>query len=95
MTTGELCHALAVTIGDKELDFDNILDVEDILSVCADLITVDEESQIIRLVHHTTQEYLEDIREEWVLHAQYDIASTCLTYLCLSPFRNGPSPKKN
>ncbi|KAF1362415.1 hypothetical protein EJ07DRAFT_106802, partial [Lizonia empirigonia] len=65
LTTRELCHALAVEEGDEELDLDNIPDVEDILSVCAGLVTVDEESQIVRLVHYTTQDYLEGIREEW------------------------------
>jgi ankyrin repeat protein len=92
LTTGELCHALAVGVGDEELDFDNIPDVEDILSVCAGLVTVDEESQVIRLVHYTTQDYLEDIREKWNPDAQYDIASTCLTYLCFKPFRSGSCP---
>jgi hypothetical protein len=29
------------------------------VSVCAGLVTIDEESNIIRLVHHTTQEYFE------------------------------------
>jgi ankyrin repeat protein len=91
LTTKELCHALAVKIGDEDFDSDNIPDIEDILSVCAGLVTVDEESQIIRLVHYTTQEYLEGIRETWHPRAQYEIASTCLTYLCFEPFRRDPS----
>ncbi|EON63613.1 hypothetical protein W97_02841 [Coniosporium apollinis CBS 100218] len=64
LTTGELHHALAVEVGEEELDPDNILNVEDIISVCASLITVDKESNIIRLVHYTTQEYFERIRED-------------------------------
>jgi hypothetical protein len=89
LTTGELCHTLAVGVADAELDLDNIPDIEDILSVCAGLVTVDEESQVIRLVHYTTQDYLEGIREKWNPDAQHDIASTCLTYLCFEPFRRG------
>lgn len=50
---------------------------------------MDKESDIIRLVHYTTQEYFERIREEWNPHAQKDIASTCLTYLSFSTFRSG------
>ena len=92
LTAGELCHALAVGVGDEELDSDNIPDVEDILSVCAALVTVDEESQVIRLVHYTTQDYLESTREKWNPNAQYNIASTCLTYLCFEPFRSGSCP---
>jgi ankyrin repeat protein len=92
LTTQELCHALAVEIGDEDFDSENVTDVEDILSVCAGLVTVDEESQIIRLVHYTTQEYLEGIREDWHPKAQQEIASTCLTYLCFEPFRSAPCP---
>jgi ankyrin repeat protein len=88
LTTGELCHALAVE-GDKELDQDNIPDVEDVVSVCAGLVTIDKESNIIRLVHYTTQEYFERIREDWNPSAQQEIASTCLNYLCLDTFRSG------
>ena len=89
LTTGELCHALAVELDEEELDEDNIPDVEEIVSVCAGLVTVDEESNIIRLVHYTTQDYLKGIRETWNPSAQYDIASTCLTYLCFKTFRSG------
>jgi ankyrin repeat protein len=88
LTTEELCHALAVEIGDEEIDPENIPDVEDILSVCAGLVTIDEESQIIRLAHYTTQEYLEGIRETWHPNAQQEIASTCLTYLCFDSFKS-------
>ena len=89
LTTGELCHALAVEPGEEDLDEENVPDVEDIVSVCAGLVTVDEESNIIRLVHYTTQAYFERIRENWNLTAQLEIASACLTYLSFHPFRSG------
>jgi ankyrin repeat protein len=89
LTTGELCHALAVQPGDTELDPDDIPDIDDIISVCAGLVTIDKESQIVRLVHYTTQIYLVKIREEWHHDAQYHIASTCLSYLCLDAFASG------
>jgi ankyrin repeat protein len=89
LTTSELCHALAVELDEEELDEDNIPDVEEIVSVCAGLVTVDEESNVIRLVHYTTQDYLKGIRETWNPSAQYDIASTCLAYLCFKTFRSG------
>ncbi|KAI9768507.1 MAG: hypothetical protein M1839_004029 [Geoglossum umbratile] len=92
LTTEELCNALAVELGEEELDPDNIPDVEDLVSVCAGLVTVDQESNIIRLVHYTAQEYFGQIREEWNPRAQLDIASTCLTYLSFSTFRCGVCP---
>lgn len=89
LTTTELCHALAVEAGESELDEDNIPDIEDIISVCAGLVAVDEESDVIRLVHYTTQEYFERVREVWNPKAQEEIASTCLTYLSFQTFNAG------
>ena len=51
--TIELQHALAVESGKFELDKDCLLDVEDMVSVYRGLVTVDEESNIIRLVYYT------------------------------------------
>ncbi len=55
----ELQYAIAVEIGESELDEENLPDIEDIISVCAGLVTIDEQSGVIRLVHYTTQEYFE------------------------------------
>ena len=57
LSTTELRYAMAVEIDETELDHDNMSEMEDILAVCAGLVTVDEESGIVRLVHYTTQEY--------------------------------------
>ncbi|KAI8935778.1 hypothetical protein NX059_007298 [Plenodomus lindquistii] len=89
MTVQELCHALAVEQGDERLNSDNVSDVGDIVSVCAGLVTVNEENQVIHLVHYTTQKFLERIREQWNPNAQYDIATTCITYLSLKTFKSG------
>jgi hypothetical protein len=89
LTTQELCHALAIELGDKDLNEDNILDVEDVISVCAGLVMIDEESDVVRLVHYTTQEYFERIRLKWNPNVQQDIASICLTYLTFDTFQSG------
>ncbi|KAF2470523.1 ankyrin [Lindgomyces ingoldianus] len=91
LTTAEMCCALAVEQDEEELDPENIPDVEELLSICAGLVIVDEESAIIRLVHYTTQEYFERIKEEWNPGAQLHIASTCLSYLSFNTFREGSS----
>ncbi|KFZ25020.1 hypothetical protein V502_00512 [Pseudogymnoascus sp. VKM F-4520 (FW-2644)] len=89
LTTKELSHGLAVETGKSELDEDNIPDIEDMISVCAGLVAVDEESDVIRLVHYTTQEYFERVREAWNPTTQEEIASTCLTYLSFQTFDTG------
>jgi hypothetical protein len=85
----EVCHALSVEHGKDELDCDNIPDIDDVITVCAGLVTVDVESNIVRLVHYTTQEYFDRIRDSWNLTARQQIASICLTYLSFRNFNNG------
>ncbi|MCJ1424509.1 hypothetical protein MMC29_002397, partial [Sticta canariensis] len=92
LTTEELCHALAVESDDKDLDRDNILDIDEIVSLCAGLVTVDEKSNTIRLVHYTTQEYFEKVQGEWNDDPQLKITITCLTYLSFSEFKSGSCP---
>ena len=79
-------------IGDPELDKENIREIEDMVSVCAGLVTVDEESNIIRLVHYTTQEYFERTQKIGFLMRRRDIATTCVTYLSLDDFETGFCP---
>ena len=90
LSTTELQHALGVELGETELDPDNIPLVEDMVSVCAGLVTVDEESSIIRLVHYTTQEYFVRTWKRWFPDAQADITDICATYLSFSSFGDGP-----
>ncbi|EUC34783.1 hypothetical protein COCCADRAFT_35604 [Bipolaris zeicola 26-R-13] len=89
LTTIELQHALAVEDGQEEFDEDNKSDIEDIVSVCAGLVTVDEESGIIRLVHYTTQEYFERTQKDWFPTAEFDITMICVTYLSFAVFGSG------
>lgn len=89
LTTSELEHALAVESEESQLDEENLCRVEDMVSVCAGLVTVDGESGIIRLVHYTTQEYFERTQEKWFPNIQTDIARICVTYLSFDEFESG------
>ncbi|KAL6692003.1 hypothetical protein J3F84DRAFT_403077 [Trichoderma pleuroticola] len=92
LTTLELQHALAVEMGKSELDEDNLPEIEDLVSVCAGLVTVDEESNIIRLVHYTTQEYFERTQSHWFPNANVSITTICVTYLSFRVFDSGFCP---
>jgi ankyrin repeat protein len=81
LTAVELQTALAIEPGTKGLDQDNILDIDIILSVCAGLVIVDEQVSVVRLVHYTTQEYLESIQLQQFPDAQIEITRSLLTYL--------------
>ncbi|KAI1847679.1 hypothetical protein JX265_013939 [Neoarthrinium moseri] len=89
LTKTELQHALAVEIGETKLDEENITQIHDMVSVCAGLITVDEESNVIRLVHYTTQKYFEGTQDRWFPAAHSVLASTCTTYLSFEAFADG------
>ncbi|KAJ7681640.1 ankyrin repeat-containing domain protein [Mycena rosella] len=82
----ELREALAVEPGTKALDPDNLLDMDIVLSVCAGLITVDQADGVVRLVHYTTQQYLDRVQTTYFPSAQTDIAFTCITYLSFDTF---------
>ncbi|KAF7333149.1 ANK-REP-REGION domain-containing protein [Mycena venus] len=81
LTVLELRTALAVEPGAKSLDEDNILDMEIILSVCAGLVIIDKQLSVVRLVHYTTQEYLDLIQPLQFPDAQTEITRTLLTYM--------------
>lgn len=59
----ELYPALAIEVGEATLYEDNIPDVATIVPACVGLVAIDKQNDIIRLVHHTTQEYPEHIKE--------------------------------
>lgn len=81
LTLMEIRHALAVTLGEESFDESNMPDEEDLPSVCAGLIYVEEGSQIVRLAHYTAQDYLESIRDTKFRDARRLVAGSCLTYL--------------
>ena len=88
LTTEELRHALAVEAGTCKLDEKNLYLLEDMLSSCAGLVVVD--SNIIRLVHYTTQEYFQRRGLKSYEDVQRDIiATSCLTYLSYDVFAEG------
>lgn len=89
LTTLQLQHALAVEVDETTLDPDNIPDLGDIVSVCAGLVIIDEESDIIRLVHYTTQEYFSRFAKRWFPTAELDIGRVCLAYQLLDYFASG------
>lgn len=89
LTATELQDALAVEIGELELDEENLPSIRDMVSVCAGLVTVDYESNVIRLVHYTTQEYFNQTRKRWFPDADVVMADTCASYLMFEDFKRG------
>ncbi|KAI1177031.1 hypothetical protein F4777DRAFT_222673 [Nemania sp. FL0916] len=88
LTATELQNALGVELNTKCFDEENLPDIEDVVSYCSGLVTVDEESGIIRLVHYTAHEYLEQTGG-WFPNPHYRIAEICVTYLAFDIFGDG------
>ncbi|KAF3935194.1 Ankyrin-2 [Dactylellina cionopaga] len=91
LTISELQHILAVEPDTQELDKLNLPRNDLMIGVCSGLVTVDEESRIVRLVHYTAQEYFERTWHTWLPEAQNSITETCVTYLSYDTFKTGLS----
>lgn len=89
LTVTELQHALAVVPGDLELYLENLPQIKDMVSVCAGLVTIDQKSKVIRLVHYTTQEYFRRTQGRWFPKSETMVAKICITYLSFTSFESG------
>ena len=76
----ELCHALAVEIGERDFDPENVPSISTLLDCCQGLIAVDAEASTVRLIHYTVQEYLCS-HPGLFSKPQSMLAETCLTHL--------------
>ena len=79
LSVAEMQQAVAIELGESDLDPDNTVDCDDIISACAGLVTRGRESHdrdILRLVHYTTQEYLERTKTKYFPSAQEYLASS-------------------
>ncbi|KAJ7087125.1 hypothetical protein C8R44DRAFT_650220, partial [Mycena epipterygia] len=82
----ELQEALAIEPDSTSLDPEDLLDIDIILSVCAGLIVVDKEASVVRLIHYTTQGYLDIFQKDRFSNAHTEIVSRCLTLLSFKEF---------
>jgi hypothetical protein len=88
----DLQHALAIEPGESILDFNNITKLDIIVKACAGLLTVQKgwPCPTVRLVHETTQEYLDKTQARWFGNVRPRLARLTLTYLTLRTFESGP-----
>ena len=83
----ELSHALGVDLVAEEFAIDNVPSVRTVLDCTLGLVTIDENTSTVRLLHLTLQEYLG--ASPTVLETpQSMMAEICLTYL------NSPSARR-
>ncbi|KAK6342417.1 hypothetical protein TWF718_007818 [Orbilia javanica] len=104
LDTRELQHAIAVWLDESEIrninqeageydfdfDFDDIPEVEDMISLCCGLVTVDEYGTTIKWVHHTALEYFERTKSFWFPWADDDIAKISIIYMAINFLKREP-----
>jgi hypothetical protein len=92
LSVPELCHTYAMSElpGATPLADDDLPDAEILLSACGGLILVDADSQTVRMVHYTAQEYFERVHRFELEEARWDFTGISLAYLALPNFSDGP-----
>jgi ankyrin repeat protein len=99
LTIDELRHALSIRPADDCFDEDGIPTLKSILDSCLGLVTVDECTSSLRLVHKSLQDFLERQYGLGMVfqEGQKDIARTCLTYMGFSMSQHSATsdPERN
>ncbi|KAI9860058.1 MAG: hypothetical protein M1813_006406 [Trichoglossum hirsutum] len=88
----EVLHAIAVDDlepDDRSISEEILTPQSVVVNACAGMIKIDEGTNVVGLVHKTTQEYLERSGAEHFPDAQRDIGIACLKYLSLDVFSKG------
>lgn len=90
MSLKELQHALAIEPGDTELDDELVMDGHSITSLCAGLAIVDQGTNMVNLVHHSTKSYFEENRAKYFPGFHASITLSLATYLTLNALKDEP-----
>ncbi|KAH6906766.1 hypothetical protein BKA70DRAFT_1150947, partial [Coprinopsis sp. MPI-PUGE-AT-0042] len=88
MTMEELEWAVATSPDTHKFEASRRVPGTTLLSLCGGLITLEEESRLVRLVHYTAKEMLEGFLHEAFPHPHSLLASICMTHLTECGFQN-------
>ena len=87
-----LC-ALAIRPGDQDLNKDALPKASAVLSAFSGLLIIDEESQIVKLVHYTTEEYFQRKGDYRSPEAHRQVTCILITYLNSSTLTDAIFPR--
>jgi hypothetical protein len=82
---GQLREALAVDVGDEDLDRETVPSPEAVIRVCGGLVDYDRSTELVTFSHETVRPYLEEY-ELGSLPTHLDLCRTCLVYLSFPAF---------
>lgn len=89
LTVDELQMGVAIELDRYELEDTDLPDRTTILDVCAGLVTIDENSNTIRLAHYTVHQYLKRSIIPDNTPADFHPAVVCTTFLSFNIFTQG------
>ena len=81
VTTKELQHALAARPGVRQLGA--LTDPKFFVESCFGLTIIDKETSVVRLVHFSVKEFLQEKRDELFDDPNSALAASCLTYMAV------------
>ena len=90
-----LCEVLAIDSETKDLDFEASPPLNFVLNACAGLLIVDKETETVRLVHYTAQDYFDTLSTARLHDYHAAIAEDCITYLTYDSVQNPGRPTQS
>jgi ankyrin repeat protein len=84
---------LTIELEPDETNIDDKEDVYDkdlLIAVCFGIVILENETSVIRFVHHTAETYFESNRESLFKGGHVEFAKICIKYLSFDDFENGP-----
>ncbi|KAI9155586.1 putative ankyrin repeat protein [Paramyrothecium foliicola] len=94
LTIFELSEALSVSPYRPNFDANYVPSADVILECCQGLVWIDTTTDEISFIHTAVQEYLDDFTADLFPNAEEDLGATCLRYIMLTDFKDGPKPDR-
>ncbi|KAH6899505.1 hypothetical protein BKA70DRAFT_1406331, partial [Coprinopsis sp. MPI-PUGE-AT-0042] len=88
MTIEELAHAVATSPEAYKFEPSRLAPGTTLITLCRGLITLEEESKLVRLVHYTAKDTLQGLLRHSFPHPHSHLATVCMTHLTQCGFQN-------
>ncbi|KAH6877440.1 ankyrin repeat-containing domain protein [Coprinopsis sp. MPI-PUGE-AT-0042] len=88
MTIEELQHAVATSPETYKFEPSRLAPGTTLITLCRGLITLEEESKLVRLVHYTAKDTLQGLLRHSFPHPHSHLATVCMTHLTHCGFQN-------
>ncbi|KAL8896861.1 MAG: hypothetical protein Q9192_002870 [Flavoplaca navasiana] len=92
LSVSELQEALAIDPEQTDFNEEAMASIGLILDVCAGLLILDKEDEVVRLMHYTAQDYFDAVQSTRFNNVHATIACDCVTYLSYDCFQHPKDP---